>query len=85
MTMITWSLLFKNGNSWNCCSIIWQSDYREITRTLLRNFLIAIVIATIIILFTPIIVSLTKNFFNIERNPRINKYLYICESIFYTC
>ena len=43
----------------------------------MRNFLIAIVIATIIILFTPIIVSLTKNFFSTsnETQELINTYI----------
>jgi len=78
MTMIIWSFAFlRMGTVGIVAQLFGKGDYREITRTLLRNFLIAIVIATIIILFTPIIVSLTKNFFSTsnETQELINTYI----------
>ena len=78
MTMIIWSFAFlRMGTVGIVAQLFGKGDYREITRTLLRNFLIAIVIATIIILFTPIIVSLIKNFFSTsnETQELINTYI----------
>ncbi len=56
-----------------------KSDYREIARTLIRNFLIAIVISTILILFKFLIIDLIQNFFNVskETNELIDKYISI--------
>ena len=80
MTMIIWSFAFlRMGTVGIVAQLFGKGDYREITRTLLRNFLIAIVIATIIILFTPIIVSLIKNFFSTsnETQELINTYIFV--------
>ena len=64
MTMIVWSFGFlRMGTVGIVAQLFGKSDYREISKTLLRNFLIAIVISIVIILVKPIIIGLTKNFF----------------------
>ena len=78
MTMIIWSFAFlRMGTVGIVAQLFAKSDYREIVRTLLRNFLIAILIAVIIILFQPIIVDLTENFFSIsiETQELIKTYI----------
>ena len=78
MTMIIWSFAFlRMGTVGIVAQLFGKSDYREIVRTLSRNFLIAIVIAIIIILFTPITVSLTERFFSTstETQELINTYI----------
>ena len=78
MTMIIWSFAFlRMGTVGIVAQLFAKSDYREIARTLLRNFLIAILIAIIIILFKPIIVGLTEDFFStsIETQELIKTYI----------
>ena len=78
MTMIIWSFAFlRMGTVGIVAQLFAKSDYREIVRTLLRNFLIAILIAVIIILFQPIIVDLTEDFFSIsiETQELIKTYI----------
>jgi multidrug resistance protein, MATE family len=78
MTMIIWSFAFlRMGTVGIVAQLFAKGDYREIVRTLSRNFLIAIVIAIIIILFTPITVSLTERFFSTstETQELINTYI----------
>jgi len=78
MTMIIWSFAFlRMGTVGIVAQLFAKGDYREIVRTLSRNFLIAIAIAIIIILFTPIIVSLTERFFSTstETQELINTYI----------
>ena len=63
MTMIIWSFAFlRMGTVGIVAQLFAKGDYREIVRTLSRNFLIAIAIAIIIILFTPIIKREGRNF-----------------------
>ena len=65
MTMIIWSFGFlRMGTVGIVAQLYGKSDYREIAKTLQRNFLIAIVIAICIILLKPAIIGLTKNFFS---------------------
>ena len=65
MTMIIWSFgFFRMGTVGIVAQLYGKSDYREIAKTLLRNFLIAMVIAIVIILFEPLIIDLTENFFS---------------------
>ena len=78
MTLIIWSFGFlRMGTVGIVAQLFGKGDYREIVRTLLRNFLIAIVIAIIIILFKPIIFNSIKYFFSIspETLDLINTYL----------
>ena len=64
MTMIIWSFGFlRMGTVGIVSQLLAKSDYREIVRTLLRNFLIALLAAVLIILFKPIIFNLIKYFF----------------------
>ena len=56
MTMIIWSFGFlRMGTVGIVAQAYGKSDYREIVKTLLRNFRIALIVAFIIIIFTPII------------------------------
>jgi len=65
MTMIIWSFAFlRMGTVGIVAQLFGKSDYREIAKTLLRNFLIAIIISIVIILFKPIIIGLTEDFFS---------------------
>ena len=78
MTMMIWSFAFlRMGTVGIVAQLFAKSDYREIAKTLLRNFLIAIVIAILIILFKPIIVGLTEDFFStsIETQELIKTYI----------
>jgi len=78
MTMMIWSFAFlRMGTVGIVAQLFAKSDYREIAKTLLRNFLIAIVIAILIILFKPIIVGLTADFFStsIETQELIKTYI----------
>jgi len=71
MTMIIWSFAFlRMGTVGIVAQLFAKSDYREIARTLLRNFLVAILIAIIIILFKPIIVGLTADFFSTSNETQ---------------
>ncbi len=78
MTMIIWSFAFlRMGTVGIVAQLFGKSDYREISKTLLRNFLIAIVISIVIILVKPIIIDLTKNFFltSTETQELIKTYI----------
>ena len=62
MTMIIWSFGFlRMGTVGIVAQLFAKSDYREIERTILRNFLIAIIISIIIILTKPFILNLIKS------------------------
>ena len=77
-TMIIWSFAFlRMGTVGIVAQLFGRSDYREIIKTLLRNFLIALLIAVIIILLKPIIINATKSYFStsIETQDLINTYL----------
>ena len=64
MTMIIWSFGFlRMGTVGIVSQLFARSDYREISRTLLRNFLLAIFISIIIILSKPFIIQLSKEYF----------------------
>ena len=80
MTMIIWSFGFlRMGTVGIVAQLFGKSDYREISRTLLRNFIIALAIGVIIILFKPIIVNFIKYFFLISNDTQelINTYISI--------
>ena len=64
MTMIIWSFGFlRMGTVGMVAQLFAKSDYREIVRTLIRNFLIAIIISIIIISIKPILLNLIKLYF----------------------
>ena len=78
MTMIVWSFGFlRMGTVGIVSQLLGRGDYREIVKTIIRNFLIAFVAALIIILCKPIIFNLIKLFFltSIETSNLINTYL----------
>ena len=78
MTMIIWSFAFlRMGTVGIVAQLFGKSDYREIAKTLLRNFFISILIAAVIILFKPAIISLTENFFltSTETQKLIKTYI----------
>ena len=64
MTMIIWSFGFlRMGTVGIVAQLYAKSDYREIARTIIRNFLLAILISVILILFQNTIIKLTSIFF----------------------
>ena len=78
MTMIIWSFGFlRMGTVGIVSQAFGRGDYREIVKTLLRNFIIAIIIAFLIIVFKPLIYFLIQSFFktSIETQNLINTYL----------
>ena len=78
MTMIIWSFGFLRMGTVGIVSQAYgKGDYREIVKTLLRNFLVAMIIALIIIISKPFISSSIQYFFNtsLETQKLINTYL----------
>ena len=78
MTMIVWSFGFLRMGTVGIVSQAYgRSDYREIVKTLLRNFIIALAAAFIILIFTPLIKISIANFFSTsnETSELINIYL----------
>ena len=78
MTMIIWSFGFLRMGTVGIVSQAYgRGDYREIVKTLLRNFIIAVSIALIIITLKPFIYSSIQYFFNtsLETQKLINTYL----------
>ena len=78
MTMIIWSFGFlRMGTVGLVAQLFGKGDYREIVKTLLRNFLIVIVVSILIILLKPIIFNLINYFFIVSNDTSnlINTYL----------
>ena len=78
MTMIIWSFGFLRMGTVGIVSQAYgKGDYREIVKTLLRNFVIAIMIALTIIIFKPLIYNSIQFFFNTSQETQelINTYL----------
>ena len=78
MTMIVWSFGFLRMGTVGIVSQAYgRSDYREIVKTLLRNLLIALAAAFIILIFTPLIKISIAYFFSMsnETSELINIYL----------
>jgi len=78
MTMVIWSFGFLRMGTVGIVSQAYgRGDYREIVRTLLRNFAIAMAIALVIIIFKPLINTSIQHFFNTteETQELINTYL----------
>ena len=78
MTMIIWSFGFlRMGTVGIVAQAFGRSDYREIVKTLLRNFIIALIAAFIILVFTPLIKSGINQFFSTSNDTGvlINNYL----------
>ena len=78
LTMIVWSFGFLRMGTVGIVSQAYgRSDYREIVKTLLRNFIIALAAAFIILIFTPVIKISIAHFFSTsnETSELINIYL----------
>ena len=78
MTMVIWSLGFLRMGTVGIVSQAYgRGDYREIVRTLLRNFVIAMGLALVIIIIKPLINISIQHFFNtsLETQNLINTYL----------
>jgi len=80
MTMIIWSFGFLRMGTVGIVSQAYgKGDYREIVKTLLRNFMIAMIIFLIIIVLVPFIYSSIQFFFktSLETQKLISTYLNI--------
>jgi len=78
MTIIIWSFGFLRMGTVGIVSQAYgRSDYREIVKTLLRNFIIALTAALIILIFTPLIKIFVSHFFSTSNETRklINTYI----------
>tara|TARA_X000000368_G_scaffold404303_1_gene380179 strand:+ start:2965 stop:4290 length:1326 start_codon:yes stop_codon:yes gene_type:complete len=78
ITMIVWSFGFlRMGTVGIVAQLFGKSDYREIVRTLVRNALIAILSALLIIFIYPLIISAIKIFFSTSKETQelIKEYL----------
>ena len=78
MTMIVWSFGFlRMGTVGIVAQLLGKGDFREIVRTLLRNFVIAIIVSILIILFKPVIFNSVEYFFSTSNDTLklINTYL----------
>ena len=78
MTMIIWSFGFLRMGTVGIVSQAYgRGDYREIIKTLLRNFIIAMLIALLIIILKPLISYSIHHFFNTSQETKelINTYL----------
>jgi MATE family multidrug resistance protein len=78
MTMVIWSFGFLRMGTVGIVSQAYgRGDYREIVRTLLRNFVVAMAIALVIIILKPLISISIQHFFNTsaETQKLINTYL----------
>ena len=78
MTMIIWSFGFlRMGTVGIIAQAYGKSDYREIVKTLLRNFILAIIIGFVIIISTPLLKIMISHFFSMsdETEVLINTYI----------
>jgi MATE family multidrug resistance protein len=71
MTMVIWSFGFlRMGTVGIVAQLFGKSDYREISKTIYRNFLIAMIISILIILSKNFILMLTDNFFSTSNETQ---------------
>ena len=71
MTMIIWSFGFLRMGTVGIVSQAYgKGDYKEIIKTLLRNFVVAIIISLVIIIFKPIISNCIIHFFNTSQETQ---------------
>ena len=78
LTMVIWSFGFLRMGTVGIVSQAYgRGDYREIIKTLLRNFVIALIAGLMIIILSPLIYSLIQHFFNVslEAQELIKIYL----------
>ncbi len=80
LTMIFWSFGFlRMGTVGLVSQALGKSDYRELVNIILRNILIAILIATLIIIFKPILMNILTQIFNTSAETKqfIDNYISI--------
>ena len=67
-------MIFKNGL---VSQTFGKSDYRELVNIILRNFMIAILIAFLIIILKPVLLNIIFQIFNVslQSNELINDYI----------
>ena len=83
MTMIIWSFGFlRMGTVGIVAQLYAKSDYREIAKTLSRNFLIAFILSVIIVLFKPFILDLINAFFSTSKETQKLINIYISVRVF---
>ncbi len=83
MTMIIWSFGFLRMGTVGIVSQAYgRGDYREIVKTLLRNFIVAICISLIIIILKPLINNSIHHFFDTSQETQILINTYINVRIF---
>ena len=83
ITMIVWSFGFLRMGTVGIVSQLYgRSDYREIVRTIIRNFLIAMVLAIIIVLLRAYVLDLIEYFFLISDETKILIKAYISVRVF---
>ena len=71
MTMIIWSFGFlRMGTVGIVAQLFARSDFREISKTLLRNFLLAILISVVLILLKPLLIVVAKDFFSLSTETQ---------------
>ena len=68
ITMIVWSFGFlRMGTVGIVAQLYAKSEYREIVKTLLRNFIFAIIISLVLLLIKPLILNLVKINFQVSK------------------
>ena len=66
--MIVWSFGFlRMGTVGIVAQLYAKSEYREIVKTLLRNFIFAIIISLVLLLIKPLILNLVKINFQVSK------------------
>ena len=80
LTIIFWSFGFlRMGTIGLVSQTFGKSDYRELVNIILRNILIAIIVAFLIIIFKPVLLNIVYQVFTVspETNIFINDYISI--------
>ena len=83
MTMIIWSFGFlRMGTVGIVAQAYGRSDYREIVKTILRNLLIALIVAFVIIIFSPVLKTAISHFFSPSDETEVLINIYLSVRIF---
>ncbi len=83
MTMIIWSFGFLRMGTVGIVSQAYgRGDYREIVKTILRNFIVAMAISLVIIILKPLINNSVHNFFNTTQDTQELINIYISVRVF---
>ena len=83
ITMVVWSFGFLRMGTVGLVSQAYgRSDYREIVRIVLRNFVIALAASLLIIIFLPFIKIAVANFFKVSDETKELIYVYFNVRVF---